>query len=356
MVFLLLFIIPAAMALVAFTFLRGITWQELVVQLLAQAAVAALSIWVIRWVNVSDSEVLHAVVTGKARETVSCTHDYECNCRKVPNESKEKCERCYRHRFDYAWGVQSALGTTYISTIDEQGEREPPHWTAVRTGEPLARMHAYDNYIKAAPGSLFNRAHLTERYADRLPAYPEVYANYRRDALVLVNGARPAAPHAWNARLAELNSRLGQSKQVDMVVVLVRDLPPDYFYALEQAWLGGKKNSAVLVVGVDSAMRPHWANVMGWTIGQAFQVQLREAVLGLHVIEPKQVLPLLERSVVELYRRRPMADFEYLAAITAPTPMQWLVSMLVGLTVCLGLTLLFHRHEIFGNSGVRSAA
>lgn len=361
MPFFILFAIPAMVGLLCFKFLSGITWKEMLLQLVAQAAIAGLSVWAIYSANTSDQAIWHGVVTGKEQVRVSCEHSYPCRCRTVCSGSGKtrscgtRCDTCYHHTNDWDWRVYSSINDySNIQRIDRRGSNEPPRWTAVRIGEPYALEKSYTNYIKAAPGSLFKRQGLAEKYAGRLPEFPDqVYDYYRHNSLVLANGARVADPRTWNQGLAEINAKLGKRKEVDIVVVLVRDMPQEWFYALEQHWIGGKNNAAVLVVGIDNAMTPKWSTVMAWTDNKLFGVQLRDAVMDLPTITPETVLPVLEREVVRNYKRKPMSDFEYLASSIAPTPGQWAISMVIGLLVCLGLTWFFHRHDVFGDEGVR---
>lgn len=361
MPFFILFLIPAVVGMIAFRLLPGITWKEFALQMAAQAVVAGLFVAVIYTANTSDTEVLHGVVTGKERKTISCQHSYPCRCQTSCSGSgrrrscRKVCSTCYEHSVDYDWRLDSSLEiTTSVDRVagDRQGVHEPPRWTVARVGEPFAVEHSYTNYIKAAPGSLFRRQGLIDKYAGKLPAYPDrVYDLYRHDALVLVNGARVSDPRAWNQRLAEINARLGPSKRVDVTLVLVRDLPQEYFYALEQAWIGGKKNSVVLVIGVNEALAPQWATVMSWSKSEWLKVYLRGSVMELPTLERDLLLRILELEVLVDFEHRSMKDFEYLASSIAPTTTEWILGMVLGLLVCLGLTWAFHRYDVFGDEG-----
>ena len=356
MPFLVLFGLPALVGIVFFRLLPGITWQELLVQMVAQMIVAGLSVGIIYHASTSDMEVLNGIVTGKESVRVHCGHSYQCHCHQVCTGSGKQrschrqCSTCYRHPFDQDWHVDSSLDqTTLINRIDPQGLREPARWTVAQVGEPYAAEHSYLNYIKAAPGSLFRRQGLVEKYTGDLPPFPaQVEDYYRRNALVLVHGALVSEPRRWNRQLAEINGRLGASKKVDVALVLVRDLPQEYFYALEQHWIGAKKNSAVLVIGVGQDLAPRWATVMSWTTSEILKVRLRDAVMDLPRVDRDLVLPLFEREVVAHFLHRPMKDFAYLASSIAPTPIEWAISMLIGLLISLGLTWAFHRYDVFG--------
>lgn len=362
MPFLTLFAIPTVAGMIAFWVLPGISWKEFLIQLLAQAAIAGLSVWVIYNANTSDTEVLTGRVTDKRRVQVACSHSYPCRCYMACSgvgarrSCSQRCSTCYRHSHDFDWRVFSSLYfEENIARIDSQGVLEPSRWTAVQVGEPFALEHEYRNYIKAAPGSLFKRQGLAEKYEPKIPAYPAVvYDYYRNNALVLVNGAQVDDARAWNQGLAELNSRLGPKKQVHIAVVIARELPHEFFFALEQAWIGGKKNTAALVVGVDRQLVPQWAAVMAWTSNEMVKIHLRDAVMDLPRLDRDLVLPILEHDVAQYYQRKPMSDFDYLRSSIAPTPTQWAIAMGLGLLVCLGLSGLFQRYDVFGDEAAPS--
>lgn len=357
MVFLVLFIIPLVLAGLGAWLLKGITWKEFLLQVALQAVIAGTSSAIVYHSNTSDTEVLNGVVTRKVRDEVSCRHSYQCHCittcskRGKSNSCSTHCSICYEHSYDVDWDVYSSIpDSTSIETLDRRGLIEPPRWTAVKIGEPYSTQHDFTNYIKAAPGSLFRHQGLEGRYKPYLPPYPNgIYDYYRSDDLVLVKGARVDDPKAWNRELAEINGRIGKLKQVDVVLVLVKNLPQEYFYALEQHWIGGKQNSAVLVVGVDDALTPKWASVMSWNTNKMFEVHLRDQVMDLPRLDRATLLPLLEQEIRTYYHRKPMKDFEYLTSTITPTTSQWTWSLVIGLLAAFVMLGLMHRFDPFGD-------
>jgi hypothetical protein len=223
----------------------------------------------------------------------------------------------------------------------------------VQIGEPTASTHMYENFVKAAPGSLFKYQGQLEKYKSHIPKYPDkVYDYFHVNRFVLVNGAKGRVKD-WNEGLAVINGDLGAKKQVNIVVVLVNGLPSDFFYALTEAWVGGKKNDMIAVVGVDDKHKPQWARVMAWTTDKVIEVKLRDATMSLDTINPDTYLPVLREQVSKFYKRKPMHDFEYLRSSIEPTTTQIVVSMLVELMVALGLAWFFHREDPFGDEGPR---
>lgn len=356
--FLIVLLVPLALAGLAYAFLDGISLKEFGLVGAACLLVAGTSAGIVSCSNTHDVEVWNGVVTGKEQNRVSCSHSYPCNCRQVCTGSGNNrscstvCDTCYEHSWDYDWDVYTSNQETItIDRIDRQGVHEPPRFTAVRMGEPTSQAHSYKNYIKASPDTLFRHQGLKEKYAGQVPAYPQqIYDYYRLDRLVTVGVSVPDA-RAWNRELSRINADLGRPKQVNMIVVLARNKPHDWYYALEETWIGGKKNDAVLVVSVDDQMKPQWAEVMAWTSNELFKVKLRDDIMDEPTVDRDAVMTALANNVRTFYVRKPMKDFEYLSSLITPTSTQWLVTLIIALLVAGGLTFFCQTNDVFGDEG-----
>jgi hypothetical protein len=235
-----------------------------------------------------------------------------------------------------------------ISRVDRRGSNEPERFTQVQLGEPASTTSSYDNYVKAAPDTLFRRQGQVEKYQQYLPEYPQqVFDYYRMNRLVLVNGATVEDSKYWNVDLSVLNAEMGKLKQTNVVLVFTKGLPAEYFYALEQHWVGGKKNDVILVIGLDSSGNKSWVNVMAWENNDLFKVKLRDAVLDLPDLQRWSILPVFKEHVVKYHERKPMKDFEYLTASITPTVTQWTVTLIIQMLICLALTIVLHKNEVF---------
>lgn len=351
-------LVPLLVALAAFIFSQEIDWRELLVIVGVQAVVAGVAALICYDHNTSDTEVWNGVVTGKAQVSVPCSHSYQCNPHPC-NCDKKGCDTCYdtcyEHNNDWNWDVYTSNQETItIDRVDSRGSFTPPRWSLIVSGEPTARTHSYSNYIKASPDSLFRYQGQEQKYAAYIPSYPQdVYDYYKLDRLVLVNGATVDAPDLWNADLRRLNADIGAQKQVNIIVVMVKNLPEDFFYALEEHWVGGKKNDVVLVVGVDGANAPKWVQVMAWTINPIFEVKLREAILSRPIVQRWDAISELKINILKYHQRKPMADFEYLKASIVPSTTEWVVTMIIGFIVAIGMTLYMHTNDVFGTSRYR---
>lgn len=364
MIFLSLLAIPLLIAVGWFVFTKKvIMWQEFLGHVGIAVVLAGISTGLMYCSNTHDVEVWGGKVTSKKREKVSCEHDYCCmTCQSCSTDSKGNttctdycCQTCYDHPFDVDWSYwTSDAGHGRIRRLDRQGLKEPPRWTTIEVGEPSSSSHGFTNYIKGSPDSLFNRQGLVERFQSKLPNYPgSVYDYYKIDRLVTV-GVGVNNPKRWNELLMEQNGRLGASKQVAMGIVLVSNQPRDYYHALAQHWLGGKKNDAFLVVSVDKQNNIQWVEVMAWSENKQFQVQARDAILELGSIqEPDTVINAFAGAVNKYFQRKPMADFEYLASSVKPKPWQWVLAAIINILASIGLGLFFHMNEFREGSSLR---
>lgn len=355
MVFLALFALPALLALLFLALGRGrISLRELVVQLVVQAGIAALSAWAVFWASVDDVELWNGRIAEKSRQEVSCAHTYECDCRTECTGSgssrscSERCSTCREHPFDVDWLLRTSNDERLkVPRVDRQGLAEPQRFTAARIGDPSAVEHHYENYVKAAPETLFQRRGLAERFTGTLPEWPGTIRDLHYVDRFLSVGRVTPDVDAWNEALAELNAELGPRRQCNVIVVFTEEPAREWALALEQAWLGGRKNDVVLVVGRDEAGRARWAHVIAWTRDPLFQITLRDRILALPALERGPVIEALRETISGRYERRPMEDFAYLQASITPSPVQWASSLLAGLLASAALGLLFWKTDLF---------
>lgn len=354
MIFLILLAIPLVVILAFYFTSKKISWKELVTHIVFACIVAGTSASICYFSNVSDVEVWNGVVSSKKKEVVPCSHSYSCNCREsCSGEGSNRscntiCDTCYEHSYDIDWNVYTSNNEVVnIERLDRQGKDQPPRWTNTVIGEPTTIAHRYDNYIKGSPDSLFCKTGQVDVYKSSLLEYPHIHDYYRMNRLLVESG--PVTNQtAWNTGLSDINARMGARKQVNAMVVITTK-PREYFFALEEYWIGGKKNDAVLVIGVDNNLQPVWSEVMAWVLDNKFKVILKEEILKLPIIDAPNVLPVFEHNITSFYQRKPMHDFEYLKASIVPTTAQWTISILIGLALAISLGLYFHHYDPFGD-------
>jgi hypothetical protein len=336
----------------AFFISKQICFKEVLIMLGVQLVVAGISAAIVYNSATSDTEVWNSKVVSKEQDRVSCSHSYQCNCRSCNCDKKGHCSRCcstcYEHSHDYDWNVNTSTREQItIGRVDRQGVREPKRWTDVLIGEPVATTHGFTNYVKASPDSLFRKSGQMDKYVGKIPPYPfNVYDYYRLNRLILVGGAKVDDVAGWRAGLDDLNASLGASKQVNVIIVIAYGVSPDYFYAVEQAWIGGKKNDVVVVLGVGDDGLVEWSNTMSWESNEIFKVKMRDDLVGL-ALDRRLVLDKVAENIKIHHKRKPMAEFEYLKSAITPSVTEWVVTMIVGLVISIGMSVFFHKNEVF---------
>lgn len=350
--FFVLLLASALVSAVTYFLWRKITHVELLWQIGVQVIVVAVSVAIVSYSSKADTEVWSGRVTGKEQKYVSCQHSYQCNCITTScgkDCTTTICQTCYSHDNDWDWNVYTSLGEVIeIQRIDSRGEYTPPRWEQAYVGEPTATPHVYANYIKAAPDTLFRRQGLIEKYAKTLPEYPEQNYDYYRATRFLSDLRGSWQTYTtWNSAVAELNADVGHSKQANIIVLLTSKKSRDWAEALEEKWLGGKKNDIVVIINDnDNAGPPEWVTVLAWTTAEIFKVRLRDELLvANNVQDVNVVMPIIKNNIVKYFKRKPMADFEYLAGTINPSMTAWLLTFIVSVFASLGITFFIHRRN-----------
>ena len=341
--FLLLLILPFLIALGFFIFdFKKITWQEFLIHIGAQIAIAGVSILIIYHMDVSDTELWNGTVSYKEHHHVGCIHSYSCDpypCSCGKYGCSTCWHTCYEHPWDMAWNVHSNIGEWSIDNIDPQGLREPPRWSQVQIGEPVVMAHSFDNYIKGASNTLFRYSGQEKSYLKQLPPYNQnVYDYYKVNRIFTVQYPL-SDPNQWNLRLAQINGVVGYQRQCN-IILLFTSLPDDYFYALTQHWLGGKKNDIVIVIGAKDN-KITWTNVMCWSQDEIYQVKIIDDLKSISTIDQDKIMSTIAQDTMRYYKRKHMKDFEYLKASIQPTATQFITAMVIGIIASIVIGVIF---------------
>lgn len=349
---LLLLIIPLSWPFIAkIIWHTDITVGEVFVNILIGVVVVT-SGWAMgRYLEAADVQILNGEVTGKRSEKVSCSHSYSCNC------TKNGCSTCYDHAYDVDWILDTTVGEVKIDRVNRRGTKEPPRFTQALPGDPVAQRSQYTNYIKAAPNSLFNHLENTravKQYEGQIPSYPSSIRDYHYVDRFIAHGVSVPDASNWNLELAHTLKRLGTTKQANSVIVVTKSPSTEFATALNAAWLGGKKNDVVVVIGAPEYPKIAWVRVLSWTKNELFKVQLRDALMDLKEVRREEVLHTLKHHIEKGFERRPMADFEYLKdEIELPT---WAVVLLVilSLVASVGSSIWLTNVSLFGGESYGS--
>lgn len=268
----------------------------------------------------SDTELWSGTIAQKKRENSSCCHSYECNCRERctgtgsgPGRScSTTCDTCYEHAHDVTWTATTSNGEeVFRDRCNPPGSDPPDRWQAIRVGEPTAVEHTFTNYIKASPDSILRRTGALEKFERDVPPYPRVYDAYRVSRFIVLGVPIPDVA-ALNRRLSELNADVGAERQVDVIVVVTRIRDPQYAEALREAWIGGKKNDFIVVIGAPDYPQIGWVGVVSWTKSEDLKVSVRDRILALPRLD-ETAIDVIGDEVRHKFRRRHMSDFTYLS-------------------------------------------
>ncbi len=352
----LLLLIPVLIGLGGLIFgKRRITWKEFLTQEVAVIILIVAGFFIGRCSQTRDTEVWSGKVVAKKQVKVSCSHSYPCNPHPCMCDNKGNCstcfDTCYEHAFDYDWNVYSSNKEVFtINRVDRQGLSEPTRFSRAYIGEPTASAHWYKNYIKGSPWTIIKRTGAQENFKNLLPAYPkDVYDYYYVNRFVPV-GIKVSDAAVWNQQLMKINAELGKKKQVNIIVVAVKTADSSYVHALEEAWLGGKKNDFIVVLGVRDYPQISWVRAMSWTRAEDLKISVRDNVREIGTMsERDKILGVIAKEVNAKFVRRPMSDFKYLNAEIRPPTWALFLILFLGLAVSIGLTIYFYYNDPFGD-------
>jgi len=163
-------------------------------------------------------------------------------------------------------------------------------------------------------------------------------------------GVKLDNPDEWNKLMAEKLMIIGPSKQANVLLILVDTPDQSYRHALEKAWIGGKKNDIIVLVGVVEK-NIAWADVItlgGNSGNELMSVLMRDELVDLGSIEDHvKVIETVGGIVLSHFDRKPMADYEYLADEIEPPTWVIILAIILAFLGSAGLTWLFHTKDLF---------
>ena len=350
-----LLIVPVVIGFVGLLLGKGkITWLELAVQEVACLVVIGIGYAIALNAATSDTELLNSTITHKWKDTVHCCHSYDCFCHQSCSGSgsnttcHEICSTCYRHSSDVRWQAKNGLNEiVYSDSCNSPGSNEPLRFRIITIGEPTASEHAFVNYIQGNPDAVMKREGVPEKFKNKIPDYPKVYDFYRANRFLAVGLSMPGLDQL-NQKLSEINGRLGPKKQVNIIVIVVNEEDQAYLKALNESWLGGKKNDFIVVLGAPKFPKISWAGVVSWMKNEKFKEDLRVTLLENYSnFDGDKILGLIETQVNERFERRHMAEFEYLKDTIEPSKLATWLLFIFGCLTAIGLQIFFWHNDPF---------
>jgi len=357
MILLILLAIPLIVATVGLIISKGrFNWLEAVIQVAVGLALMGGGYFAARYVKTVDTEIWNGRIATKDHGQHGCCHSYSCNC--IPScstDSKgnssctEICSTCYEHSYDLYWSASTTNNETVFSDRCNSPHTDAPAvWNRIKLGEPTAVEHTYINYIKGVPGKFFSRPWLIDRYKGKLPSYPRVYNLYNANRFMLsaVGESMPDVAKL-NRELSQINGNLGRMKQVNIIVVVTAESSSEYAEALSEAWLGGKKNDLIVVVGISSFPKLEWTKVISWTDAKDVKESIEHRIMELGEFDGHKLLSVVEQEIIARFRHKSMSDFRYLLKETEPPKWAFAILIVLGLVVSGGLQVWFWLNDPF---------
>lgn len=313
-------------------------------QLVASIAIVAGCFYAGKGYQTHDVEIWNGQITSKARLHGEYEKSYSCMCVKTctgpgPNPiCTEICQTCYETHYTVKWKVESTLGGYTIATKDRTSKSvylspDPDKYRRTYVGEPCSSVNSYINYIKAVPESLFRPSskETKEKFAKLIPKYPiDIYDTWNIDRVLPVNVKMPDVAD-WNKKLSDKLKTIGPAKQANAVIVLVNTNDRNYSYALRDAWLNGKKNDVVLIIGTTKfPEKADWVDVLAFVDNELFKIKLRDDIMGLDTLTADKVIDTLASNITTNFKRKSMKNFKYLESEIDPP--SWLILVSVILT------------------------
>ena len=308
-----------------------------------------------------DTEILNGHVTSKQRNEVHCRHSYPCHCytyncgtSKCPMTCTQ-CDTCYEHSFDVDWDVYATCGmyqeSFSVETLDAQGLQEPPRWTAFKPGDPFMEDHGYDNYVKANADTIYKTHGYQDKYAKFIPGYPSNIYDYHThlDRMIMVGTSLPDL-QAWNDALTALNCEIGPEKQCNIMMLVTSGQPEEYYYAIKEAWIGGKKNDIIVMIDVSPDGHINWTNTLSWAKDDLVRVKLRDDILAINKMDRAAILAVIHDDVKGHFIRKRMREFKYLDKAIILTDSEFIWMLVTAILLSIAASVFIDVNDINGGS------
>jgi len=337
-----------------------INWQEMGLNIVIPSLLATM-VWQLgTYGQTVDHEVWNGKIVSKARTHDSYVRSYSCNCYTTCSGSGSKrsctehCSTCYEDHYTVNWSAKSTVGKIQFKHLDRTSKSvyrspDPTSYKKCTKGEPASLEKSYTNYVQAVPKSLFNdNSNVAEQFAGSIPTYPRVHSFYKINRVLNVGTKLSTEASTMNAELSEALKTLGYTKQANIIVILTEIDDPTYRYAIENAWLGGKKNDVIIFIGVDGN-KITWTDTMTWALNsgnELFHVKMRDGIKEIGVVDPSKLTPFISKTISAYYDRPQMKDYEYLADEISPPTWVIILALILAVGGSLGLTAFFHHNEI----------
>jgi hypothetical protein len=318
---LLLFFIPVIIGLAGFIWGdKKVTLKEFLTQEAVVVVVVLISWSVALGNKTHDVEIWNGKVADKTEEKSSCCHSYSCNphsCMCDDDGCSTCYDTCYEHSSDVEWNADSSNGeNVFHDGCNAPGTTPPQRWVDIKIGDPTSVEHSYENYLKASPDSILLTRGSRQDFT--IPEYPQVFDLYNITRFIPVGVSDPKFAK-WDILLDDLNADLGSKKQVNIIVIVVKESSLEWVESLKEKWIGGKKNDFIVVIGAPEYPKIQWVSVVSWSDSEDAKIAVRNRLLDLGVVDGEKIISIIHEEVASKFVRKEMKDFEFLKANIQPS-------------------------------------
>jgi len=358
---------------VAWPFISKLIWPREInmIEVAAQVVVVGLLVTGIYYCGksgkTSDTEIHNGMIQAKHRQQGSYIESYQCNCYTTYSgtgsnrTSTTVCSTCYRDHYTVDWYLDTSIGKIDIDSKDWTSRAvyllpNPGEYDKAYVGEGCSGEFAFTNYVKAVPESLFGAISKTSQSNYPIPTYPRVFDKYHINRVINVGSNVNAQTLTdLNAKLQDANKTLGPTKQANIIVIVTNISNSMYRYAVENAWLGGKKNDIVVFIGSKDGHTMDWVDVMTWAMNKGngqFHSTLKDDILEVgDITNTDKLVEAISSDVAKLYSRPHMKDFEYLDKEISPPTWVLILAFILSIVLSVGSTIYFKTHADEFNGG-----
>lgn len=329
------------------------SWQEFGLSVAITGVIVSVVYFGGLYRTMMDIEILNGVISSKERIHDSYIRTYSCGTAKAPRT-------CSETRHTVTWVANTTVGQVEFDHKDSSSRSvynspDPAAYVAAYVGEPASLHHTYTNYVKAVPTSLFNSAEYVSMFSEKIPNYPRVHSFYKVNRVFDIDTEVPQEQLDELDRLLDNELiTLGYTKQANIVVIVTNIADPMYRHAVEDKWIGGKKNDIVLFFGTNGN-EIVWADVMTWALNsgnETMVAQLKQKLNDISTFDPQKITEVTVSEIAQNYNRPKMEDYEYLKTDIRPSTTLLVWSWVVNVLSVIGLTWLFHAKVQIGHTSV----
>jgi hypothetical protein len=362
-----------------------VTWLETAIHIVTGLAVNFVfyALFLYSFGGVKDTCLFNAKIisgtwqehyTSIRTETVCDSHDKDGNC--TSSHTVEHCDSyhpdCYEIFFsngeqrgidysNYCALVSSFKNEKQVASLNlfqcsfGDGRKFETKFIPGKSQELAGCYEEYViNYVKGASHNIHKKSlKLAEGYKKILCPIPGIKEHragigpFDSDRLII---AGVNVPGEWQKQTEEaldlMNGRIGQAKEVNVVLYVVNTSDHSFKQALEAYWCYGTKNQLTIIVGCSTFPKIDMVEVIDFWSNNVSNIEydLRDTLQKTN-LNDSNLVPIITKEVTKDWKRKRMRELEYLAREINMTPGASVVNILLILLLNIGFAIITKKFE-----------